>query len=357
MESLFRDLRVLDMSTVLAGPSVGSFFAELGATVIKIENPRTQGDVTRGWKLNNEDSNAPVSAYFSSINFGKTYRWLDLSNQEHRTEVNDLIRTSDIVLVNFKEGDDVKFGLTSEAIHAIQPSAIYASLRGFASQSERIAYDVVLQAECGFMFMNGNESSGPLKMPVAMIDVIAAHQLKEGILCALIERMRSGKGSCVRVTLEEAALTALVNQASNFLMTGAIAQRVGSLHPNIAPYGETFRCSDDKELVLAVGSNSQFLLLCEMLNLRELEKDERFSMNQHRVTNRLLLARELQSAFATNTRDYWMDKFIAHGIPAGAIRSMDEVMSRGTAQRMIRNETMDGIQTSRISSVAFKLES
>ena len=94
-----------------------------------------------------------------------------------------------------------------------------------------------------------------------------------------------------------------------------------------------------------------------MLNLRELEKDERFSMNQHRVTNRLLLARELQSAFATNTRDYWMDKFIAHGIPAGAIRSMDEVMSSGTAQRMIRNETIDGIQTSRISSVAFKLES
>jgi crotonobetainyl-CoA:carnitine CoA-transferase CaiB-like acyl-CoA transferase len=140
-------------------------------------------------------------------------------------------------------------------------------------------------------------------------------------------------------------------------MTGAIAQRAGSLQPNIAPYGETFRCSDDKELVLAVGSNSQFSLLCEALNLGELEKDERFSMNQHRVTHRLLLAQELQFAFAANTRDYWMEKFIARGIPAGAVRSMDEVISSATAQRMIRNETIDGIQTSRISSIAFKLES
>jgi crotonobetainyl-CoA:carnitine CoA-transferase CaiB-like acyl-CoA transferase len=272
METLFAGTRVLDLSTVLAGPSVATFFAELGATVMKVENPRTKGDVTRSWKLSSENAVSDISAYFASVNYRKSYVWIDFSANDSRPQLEELIRTSDIIITNFKEGDDRKFKLTSQDVHELQPKAIIASLKGFQSHPNRIAYDVVLQAECGFMFMNGTEQSGPLKMPVALIDVIAAHQLKEGILCALLRRSETGKGSTVRVTLEEAALSALANQASNYLMAGHIAQAAGSLHPNIAPYGETFQCSDNKRLVLAVGSDAQFNRLCEVVGFDELKK-------------------------------------------------------------------------------------
>jgi len=357
METLFAGIRVLDLSTVLAGPSVATFFAELGATVIKVENPRTKGDVTRTWKLNSENTESDISAYFASVNYRKSYEWIDFSASASRPQLEDLIRASDILITNFKEGDDLKFKLTSPYVHAIQPKAIIASLKGFQSDPNRIAYDVVLQAECGFMFINGTEESGPLKMPVALIDVIAAHQLKEGILCALLRRAETGKGSTVRVTLEEAALSALANQASNYLMAGHIAQAAGSLHPNIAPYGETFRCSDNKRLVLAVGSDAQFNRLCEVVCLETLIHDERFSMNQDRVANRRALADALQEAIAFHPRDYWMQRFIAGGIPAGAIRSMDEVMETSAALQMIREETISMQPTRRMSSIAFRLES
>ena len=357
METLFAGTRVLDLSTVLAGPSVATFFAELGATVIKVENPRTKGDVTRSWKLSSENAASDISAYFASVNYRKSYVWIDFSANDSRPQLEELIRTSDIIITNFKEGDDLKFKLTSADVHGIQPKAIIASLKGFQSHPSRIAYDVVLQAECGFMFMNGTEQSGPLKMPVALIDVIAAHQLKEGILCALLRRAETGKGSTVRVTLEEAALSALANQASNYLMAGHIAQAAGSLHPNIAPYGETFRCSDNKRLVLAVGSDAQFNRLCEVVGFEELKNDVRFSMNQNRVVNRQALADALQEAFELNARDYWMQRLMEGGIPAGAIRSMDEVMETGAAKQMIREEIIFDQPTRRMSSIAFRLES
>jgi crotonobetainyl-CoA:carnitine CoA-transferase CaiB-like acyl-CoA transferase len=356
MKKLFKELRVLDLSTVLAGPSVATFFAELGATVIKVENPHTKGDVTRSWKLSNEEATSSVSAYFSSINFGKTYEWLDLTEPNNRKRIEELIVWSDIVIVNFKEGDDAKFRLAASDVQQLKPSVIYASLKGFHSDTQRIAYDVVLQAECGFMFMNGNVQSGPLKMPVALIDVIAAHQLKEGILCALLNRTESGKGLIVRVTLEEAALSALVNQASNYLMAGHIPQTSGSLHPNIAPYGETFTCSDSKSLVLAVGSDKQFRTLCSILNINDTAGNLLYVDNQSRVANRQELAAILQEVFATHTRDYWMSRMISEGIPAGAIKSMDEVMRSPAAQAMIREEEIDEHPTRRISSIAFKLE-
>ena len=356
MEKLFNGLHVLDLSTVLAGPSVATFFAELGATVIKVENPKTNGDVTRSWKLKTENDDSSVSAYFSSVNFGKTYEWLDFTLPSNRSRLEELIVWSDIVVVNFKEGDDAKFQLAAEDIHQLQPKAVYAALRGFQTDSERIAYDVVLQAECGFMFMNGNAESGPLKMPVAMIDVIAAHQMKEGILCALIHRNKGGNGLTVRVTLEEAALTALVNQAGNYLMAGHIAQAAGSLHPNIAPYGETFTCADFKSLVLAVGSDKQFKLLCELMGLESIQADPCYADNQSRVAHRSDLAKILQHAFASESREYWMRELIARGIPCGAIKSMDEVMESTAAQAMIREEMIDGKATKRVSSIAFKLE-
>lgn len=356
MNAIFKGLQVLDLSSVLAGPSVATFFAELGAKVIKVENPHFGGDVTRSWKLDSERPEASVSAYFSSVNYGKSYLTLDLGDPHNRLQLEDLIASSDIIIVNFKHGDDIKFRLSPQDVLRINPQAIYASLKGFASDERRVAYDVVLQAETGFMYMNGTPNSGPLKMPVAIIDVIAAHQLKEGILCALIQRIQSGKGAVVRCSLEQAALTALVNQASNFLMAGRVAQPMGSLHPNIAPYGETFVCADKRYVVLAIGSDAQFSELCDILNLPDLAKDSRYCTNQLRVANRNFLYEELSKAFLKKKRDAWMDAFHAHRIPAGAINTMAEVMQGSAALDMIRKETIDGIETTRLSSVAFTLE-
>lgn len=354
--SIFRDLKILDLSTVLAGPSVATFFAELGATVIKVENPVTHGDVTRSWKLPHENKEKSVSAYFSAINYHKTYLWKNLGHPEDFEEIKKLLIESDVVIVNFKHGDDIKFKLTPAEVHALNPRIIYAAIKGFESQPERVAYDVVLQAETGYMSMNGTPESGPVKMPVAMMDVIAAHQLKEGILCALWQRTRDGQGRVVECSLEKAGISALVNQATNYLMAGHIAERIGSLHPNIAPYGEIFYCADNKPLVLAVGSDKQFRMLTEILGAEEISHDADFNTNQQRVVNRIRMSALLSPHFKKKDRQSWMHELITNGIPAGAILNMQEVMEGSSAQSMVLREEIDGMSTSRISSVAFTMK-
>jgi crotonobetainyl-CoA:carnitine CoA-transferase CaiB-like acyl-CoA transferase len=356
MQELFSKLKVVDLSTVLAGPSVATFFAELGAHVTKIENPSTGGDVTRSWKLPQEND-SPISAYYVSANFNKHCLWLDLLDSVDKGILMDLLANTDVLVTNFKPGDNEKFGLTEENLFRINPRIILARLTGFETDTHRIAYDVVLQAETGFMDMNGTTTSGPVKMPVALIDVLAAHQLKEAILCALLKRHETGVGSVVDCSLEKAALASLYNQATNYLMSGVVAKRSGSLHPNIAPYGEIFYCLDERPIVLAIGSEKQFSTLCEIVGTPLLSRDVRFSTNTSRVRHREILAEYLGSIFISKTRTEWMELFNASSIPAGAIKSIDEVMAGSTAQDMILTEEIEGVITKRLSTVAFELTS
>ena len=246
---MLENLKIVELASVLAGPAVGLFFAESGAEVVKIENQRTGGDVTRSWKLAKESKTTPVSAYFSSVNWGKKHLLLDYKDATDFEEVLNYIRQADVVIANFKAGDAEKFGLDYTALKAVNPQLIYGAITGFDHATDRVAYDVVLQAEAGYMFMNGQADGPPTKMPLALIDVLAAHQLKEGLLVALLERIQTGKGAYVEASLERTAIASLTNQASNWLMAQHLPQRIGSLHPNIAPYGETFLCADDKYLV------------------------------------------------------------------------------------------------------------
>jgi len=165
------------------------FFAELGAEVIKIEHP-THKDVTRSWKTENEHSNG-ISSYFSSINYKKSYQTLDLSIKSDYNTFLDLLRESDILISNFKRSDYTKFNITNDLINNVNPKLIHGRISGYGTESDRVAYDLILQAETGFMSINGTEESGPIKMPVALIDVLAAHQLKEGLLLALYERQKN----------------------------------------------------------------------------------------------------------------------------------------------------------------------
>lgn len=345
-----KDLTIIDASTVLAGPSVATFFAELGATVIKIENPNS-ADVTRSWKLPSEPKDASVSAYFSSVNYGKTYLKLDYSKEEHRSQFLKLIENADILLTNFKFGDAEKFNLTDEVLQSVNPKLIHGRISGFGKNSDRVAYDLILQAESGFMSMNGTPDSGPVKMPVALIDVLAAHQLKEGILVALLEQ----EGKNVDVSLYESAVCSLINQATNYLNQGFVAKRIGSLHPNIAPYGEIFLTQDDKMITFAIGSNNHFFKLCQFLDCLYLVDDESFSYNQARVLNRLKLQRILQDKIELIDSEVLMYEMEKAHIPAGIIKSLDEVLENSEVQSLILEEEIDGISTKRIKSVAFHI--
>lgn len=351
---MIASLKVVELATVLAGPSVGMFFAELGAEVIKVEHPSLP-DVTRSWKLPSEDGKDPVSAYFSSVNYKKQYRALNLSDPIDLETLRELIREADILLMNFKKGDDVKFGLTTTEVHQLNPKCIIGRITGFGDESDRVAYDLILQAETGFMSMNGTAESGPVKMPVALIDVLAAHQLKEGLLVALLERERTQRGSTVSVSLYDAAVSSLVNQASNYLMEGHVPQRIGSLHPNIAPYGELFQTADNQLVTFAIGSDLHFRKLCSFLGKYDLPEDARFQTNADRVRNRTILSQLLQDGLQQHTAEALNKAMQQVHVPMGIIRSLDAVFADPAAQTLVREETISGKPTKRVTSVAFTI--
>lgn len=355
MSQFFNHLKVIELASVLAGPSVGMFFAELGARVIKVENKRQRGDVTRSWKLASEDTSHPFSAYYSSVNYGKESLFLDLTEDQDYEKVITEIQSADIVICNFKAGDAEKLKLDFKALRKIKPDIIYGEISGFGD-SKRIAYDVVLQAESGFLSMNGSPEGKLCKMPVALIDLLAAHQLKEGLLIAMLQQKRVNRAYRVSVSLFDSAVAGLANQATNWIMGKHIAQPMGTIHPNIAPYGELFSCKDGKQLVLAIGSERQFQSLCECLSLSQLTKDDRFKNNQQRVQHRKALEKELKLKIETFNRDELMSRFLEANVPAGAVRNMAEVFALPEAQKRILSETKEGKILKTISGNSFKIE-
>jgi crotonobetainyl-CoA:carnitine CoA-transferase CaiB-like acyl-CoA transferase len=356
MNTFFKDLKVVELATVLAGPAVGTFFSELGANVIKIENKVTNGDVTRSWKLESENKNSMMSAYYASVNWNKKSLFIDLTNEKEKKQVYDLIKDADIVISNYKHGDDIKLQMDYETIKKLNPTIIYAHLTGFGDKSSRTAYDLVLQAEAGFMYMNGTKNSGPLKMPIAFIDLMAAHQMKEAILMALVKKLKTAEGSKITISLFDSAIASLANQASSWLMTGNNPQAIGSLHPTIAPYGEIFITKDKKNIVLAIGNNKQFEHLCTILNLATLLTNPKFSKNRERVINRTELFEILQSVINTMDADKLMSGFINKDVPAGLIKSIKEVFESNDLQSSILTERdSNNVKNSRVKTVAFKI--
>ncbi len=357
MNQTFKGLKVVELASVLAGPSVGMFFAELGATVIKIENKKTGGDLTRKWKLPNEPKDRNYSAYYCSINWGKKEIFLNLKDSQDYEHLISILSDADIVISNFRKKQSEGLKVDFETLSKINTKLIYAQLTGFGEEDPRPAFDVVLQAEAGFLYMCGEPDRPPSKMPVALIDVLAAHQLKEGILIALLQREKTGKGSLVTSSLYKSALASLVNQASNWLMAGHIPQPMGTLHPNIAPYGESFRTSDDKLIVLAVGTDVQFENLCLSLGLK-MHEDERFSTNTNRVIHRELLGRYLQETIQEISYALLEKRFAERQVPYGRVRNMKEVFEQPGAEQMILEDIRpDGGVGRRVKTIGFDIDS
>lgn len=353
--NIFKNLKIIELSTVLAGPLVGTFFSELGAEVIKIENGKIGGDVTRSWKLSGENPEQSISAYYAAANYGKKALLRDLKDESDYQEILSLLKEADIVLANFKPGDASKLKLDFETLHKINPALIYGEIKGFSDGDPRVAYDVVLQAETGYMSMNGEPDSLPLKMPLAFIDILTAHKLKEGILCALLQRSSDGIGRKIEVSLYDSAIASLANQASNWLMNGKVPQRLGSLHPNIAPYGETFICADSKWIVLAVGSDQQFEKLSNVLEMPDMSSGPRFNTNANRVNHREALTAILAEQFLKKNLSEWSSLLLEQHVPFGQIKDLQAVFEEEQARKMILEQDIEGIPTKRVKTVAFKV--
>lgn len=330
---MLHDLKVLELASVLAGPSVGQFFAELGAEVIKIENLKTGGDITRTWKGAGEQTD-DRSAYFCSVNWGKKSVAVDLSTAEGKQIVKKLASKSDVVIASYKPGDAGKLGVSYEQLKSVNPKIIYGQITGYGSDNDRVGYDAVIQAESGFMDLNGEKGGTPTKMPVALVDVLAGHHLKEGLLLALLKREKNGEGSLVEVSLIQTAISSLTNQATNWLVAGKVPSRSGSAHPNIAPYGESFLTNDGKRILLAVGSDRQFFDLLHVLNIDPVLFEQKFSTNHRRVENREELGRLLGGKIALLNAGELLLKIHQYKIPAGIIQNVREVFEMKEAKEL-----------------------
>lgn len=355
MNQPFSDLIVIELAGVLAGPAAGLFFSEMGAKVIKIENPKTDGDVTRSWKLYAENANDKESAYYWSINAGKKVQFLDLTLEQDLQHFYSLIKTADVVISNYKCGDDLKLKVDYNTLKSIKPDLIYASINGFGKTNPRTAYDLILQAESGFMFMNGEKNSAPLKMPVALIDILAGHQLKEAILIALLNKYKTQEGSHISVSLFDTAVASLANQATNWLIAHHLPLAQGSLHPNIAPYGEIFTSKDDHQFTFAIGNDKQFKALCDILNIQLYTLSD-YLDNQQRVTHRESLFQELKNALKYFAFNDLFDECLKKDIPIGKIRNLKEVFQLPEAQALINTFTFGDKTILTVKSSSFKFE-
>lgn len=342
---MFTDFKVLELASVLAGPSVGQFFAELGAEVIKVENLKNGGDVTRTWKGSGELTD-DRSAYFCSVNWGKKSIAVDLTSSEGKAIVQKLAAKSDIVIASYKPGDAARLGVSYEQLKINNSKLIYGQITGYGSDNERVGYDAVIQAESGFMDLNGEKNGLPTKMPVALIDVLAGHQLKEALLVALLKRERSGEGSFVEVSLIQTAISSLTNQATNWLVANKLPSRQGSLHPNIAPYGESFETKDGKRILLAVGSDRQFFDLHRILKIDPLTFENKFSTNHRRIENREEMNVMLAKAIVQLTASELFLQIHELKIPAGIIQNVREVLKMKEAKElMIQADSISGVRT------------
>ncbi|GAB4201671.1 MAG: CaiB/BaiF CoA-transferase family protein [Bacteroidia bacterium] len=355
MQNILSDIKVLDLSSVLAGPSVGMFLGELGADVLKIENIHTGGDITRQWKNPYEKDDEKLSAYYASVNAFKKVKLLDLKDKNNIKEIYDYLKEADILICNFKYGEDKKLGLDYDTVKTINQKIIYGHITGFGREETRVAFDLILQAETGFMYLNREPHHLPAKMPVALIDVLAAHHIKEGILLALYNREKTGKGAYIHCSLYNAAVCSLVNQASNYLNAGYNPPPMGSQHPNIAPYGEIFETKDNKLITFAIGTDKQFFQLCEVLEAKEIGSNEAYSSNINRVLNRQKLYEELQMKVKNFVAEYIYEKCINHQIPVAIIKDIEDVMKNSVTQRLIKPVMIDNQSFNVITSIAFEM--
>jgi crotonobetainyl-CoA:carnitine CoA-transferase CaiB-like acyl-CoA transferase len=317
-------LKVLDLSRVLAGPVCSMMLGDLGADVIKVERPG-KGDETRGWGPPFDHDGE--SAYFLAINRNKKSLAADLSSDEDRAVVLDLISGADVVLDNFLSGGLEKLGLDPEKLLKENPRLIWCTISGFGAESTRPGYDFVIQAECGWMAITGERDGPPMKVGVALADVVAGKDAAIAILgvaleCAAgpvaLEKRR------INISLADSARAALVNVAQNVLVSGTDAKRWGNAHPNLVPY-QLFEAAD-RPFVIAVGSDLQWHACADALGLRDLAEHDALRTNAGRVMHRDRVVSAVSRRLRDKNAQHWIDKLQTAGVPCGLVHTVSEAL-------------------------------
>lgn len=333
MTGALSHLRVLDLSRVLAGPWAGQILADLGATVIKVEQPG-KGDDTRAWGppylKDRAGHDTTESAYFLCANRGKQSVTIDITGPAGQALIRRLAAQSDILLENFKVGGLAKYGLDYESLKAINPRLIYCSITGFGQTGpycQRPGYDFMIQGMGGLMSVTGERDDapggGPQKVGVALADVLTGMYASVAVLAALAYREQSGVGQYIDLALLDVQLACLANQATNYLASGKPPGRLGNAHPNIVPY-QVFATLDG-HIILAVGNDRQFARFCELAGRPDLATDERFATNAARVHSREVLIPIVRDLMVGRSSQAWLEVLEQAGIPSGPIDTLDKV--------------------------------
>ncbi|MGX5173215.1 CaiB/BaiF CoA transferase family protein [Aliikangiella sp. IMCC44653] len=332
--TLLKGIKVLDLSRILAGPWSTQLLADYGATVWKIEKPNS-GDDTRGWGPPFiENKGERVSAYFLAANRGKHSLAIDLSCQSGQELIKKLALEADVLVENFKVGGLKRYGLDYASLSAINPQLIYCSITGFGQtgpMANQAGYDAMIQAAGGLMSITGEPAekvphAEPQKVGVAVTDLMTGMYAANAILAALNYRNQSGQGQYIDVALLDCQIAMLANQGMNYLVSGNVPQRLGNAHPNIVPY-QSFMCADGY-LMLAVGNDYQFKLLCEALGFAQLAVSPDFSSNQARVKNRHELVKRVQLVLIENTVSHWNKTLANKGIPCSPVNDIQQSLQQ-----------------------------
>ena len=318
-------LRVLDLSRVLAGPYTAQMLADQGAEVIKVEAPA--GDETRGWGPPFVESGTS-SAYYGSLNHSKDNICLDLRTEQGLEILGQLIAGADVVVENFKAGTMARWGLDFDTVLSRRhPRLIYCRITGFGVDGPMgglPGYDAVLQSFGGLMSINGTEESGPVRIGTPIVDIGTGLNAAIGILMALNDRHRTGKGQGIDVSLYDSAVSFLHPHAANYIMSGKPPRRIGNAHPNISPY-DSYK-TGTKPIFLAVGNDRQFVRLCGELGAADLAKDERFLRNADRNAHRDELKVELEKLLANHDSAKLAERLLRIGVPCGAVLDLPDVL-------------------------------
>ena len=341
-------LRVLDLSRVLAGPWAGQILADLGAEVIKVERPGN-GDDTRAWGppflKDAYGESTGEAAYYLSANRNKQSVTIDFTKPEGQRLVRELAAKSDILIENFKVGGLEAYGLDYASLKALNPRLIYCSITGFGQTgpyAKRAGYDFMIQGLGGLMSLTGlpegDEGAGPVKVGVALTDILTGLYSTVAILAALAHRQQGGAGQHIDMALLDVQVACLANQAMNYLTTGVSPQRLGNAHPNIVPY-QDFPAADG-DFILTVGNDNQFRKFAEVAGRPEWGDDPRFVSNKQRVANRAVLVPLIRQATVFKTTAEWVSQLEAVGVPCGPINDLaqvfadPQVQARGLAMQL-----------------------
>ena len=321
---MLEKLKVLDLTRVLAGPLCTMILGDMGADVIKVERPEG-GDETRGWGPPFAENG--LSAYFLSVNRNKKSVAADLRSPAGRALVQGLLEDADVVVDNFRIGTLERMGLAAEITK--RPRIVWCTITGFGEQSRRPGYDFVIQAESGWMAVTGEADGQPMKTGFALADIITGKDAAIAILGALVERGQSGRGQRVFVSLIDSARAALINVAQNALVTGQDARRWGNAHPNLVPY-QLFDAAD-RPMVIAVGSDAQWLSCARALGLDALAADPAFATNAGRLAHRDALVQRIGERLRSRPAAEWQRALDDAGVPCGVVKTVLETLADTSA--------------------------